>query len=1118
MKKSREEKGKPEKLFRWRSFSLRMVVCMMWLGLPGMVPAQQSVSFRLEKVQLKQALQVLKEKTGVNFVYNTKDVDDRTVVSAHADNRSPEEALELLLDRTPYVYERVKDYFLIKKGDKAVSADLRTVRGVVRDEQGKPMPGVNVRIGGTYAGQSTDEQGRFAVSGLKEGAVLVFSFIGYKEVTVQIGRQDILEIALEPVATEMEEVVVTGMFNRRAESFTGSATTVKGDELRRVGNQNLLASLKNIDPSFVITDNLEFGSDPNKLPEIQLRGRTSIPSLRGDYEGNPNQPLFILDGFETTMEKVYDLNMNLVASVTLLKDAAAKAIYGAKAANGVVVIETVRPQEGRLRVSYTGSVDITAPDLTSYNLCHASEKLQAEVLAGKYTSDNPAEQVKLDAAYSELYNEIARGVDTYWLSQPLRTGVGQKHSLYIDGGDEAMRYSANFSYNRINGVMKGSDRSTLSGMVTLSYRYKTLLFRNNLSVDHNKAYNSPYGSFSAYAEMNPYLRIYDEKGALIKDYGNNVYNPLYNATIGTKDYSTYTTVTENFYGEWSAMKNLKLTAKVGLTLRNDDSDVFKPASHTDYASVQTGDSNYANRGEYRKTSGKSLNVAVDAGVNYTLEKRRHMLFANGTYSLTQTRNENYGTVAVGFPSDKLDFITAGNSYSTSAKPSGSESTVNTVGFTMALNYSYDNRYLADASWRANGSSQFGANRRFGYFWSAGLGWNVHHEAFMQQQTVVNLLKIRGSVGYTGSQNFGAYQAIPTYRYITDSNYKGEIGMILGGLANEDLQWQQQYDRNAGFDLTLFNRLSVRTDFYSNITKDLLTDISVVPSAGFSTYKDNLGETVNKGWQIGLNYRVYAKEDLYVNVSANFLHNTNKVRKIADYLKAYNAAIDEKKDEWTTSVSGAGEDLLKMQRDPSTRYEEGQSLSAIWAVRSLGIDPVTGQEIFLKRDGKTTTTTWSAADQVVCGDTEPKLSGNFGLNAGWRGLAVSLAFTFKIGGQMYNSTLVNKIENVDVRNKNVDVRALTERWNTPGVETRFKGIGDNSTTKSTSRFVEDLNELVLSSVNITYDLNQVIRKMPFENVRFTFNMSDIGRLSTMKQERGTAYPFARTFSVGLTADF
>lgn len=1117
MKKKQGEKVNRRKLFRFESFWLRVVLCVVWLGVPVMLSAQQPVSFRLEKVSLKQALQVLKEKSGVNFVYNTKDVDDRVTVSGVADHQPLEEALKVLLDQTPYVYERVKDYFLIKKGNKPAASDTKTVRGTVKDEHGQPLPGVNVRIEGTYVGQSTNEKGEFAISGMKEGSALLFSFLGYKEVRVVIDKQDVLQIKMEPATIEVDEVVVTGMFNRRAESFTGSATTVRGDELRRAGNQNILSSLKNIDPSFVITDNLDQGSNPNQMPEIYLRGKTSIPSLRGEYEGNPSQPLFILDGFETTMEKVYDMNMNLVASVTLLKDAAAKAIYGAKAANGVVVIETVRPQEGRLRVSYTGSVDITAPDLTSYDLCNASEKLQAEVLAGKYESNDPAEQSRLTAAYNELYNEIARGVDTYWLSQPLRTGIGQKHSLYIDGGNDAMRYSANISYNRINGVMKGSDRSTISGMVTLSYRYKSLLFRNNLSVDKNKAYNSPYGSFSAFAEMNPYLRIRDEKGALIKDYGNNVYNPLYNATIGTKDYSNYTTITENFYGEWSALKNLKLTARVGVTLRNDDSDNFKPASHTDYASVQIWDSNYANRGEYRKTSGKSLNLALDAGVNYTLEKGRHMLFANGTYSVTQSESENYSTVAIGFPSDKLDFITAGNSY-VNGKPTGSESTVHTIGFTTAFNYSYANRYLADFSWRASGSSQFGANQRFGYFWSAGLGWNLHNEAFMQNQSVVNLFKIRGSLGYTGSQNFSAYQAIPAYNYITDSNYKGEIGMILAGLANEDLKWQQQYDRNIGFDLTVFNRLSVRADFYSNITKDLLTDISVVPSTGFSNYKDNLGETINKGWQIGMNYRLYSKGDTYVNITANVLHNSNEVRKISDYLKAYNAAIDAEKDKSSSMVSGASEELLKLQRDPSTRYEEGQSLSAIWAVRSLGIDPVTGQEIFLKRDGTTTTTTWSAADQVVCGDTEPKVSGNIGLNAGWKGLAVSLAFTFKLGGQVYNSTLVNKIENVDVKNKNVDVRALTGRWNTPGVETRYKSIRDYSTTKSTSRFVEDLNELVLSSVNVTYDLNRVIRKMPFENVRFTFNMSDIGRFSTMRQERGTSYPFARTFSFGLTADF
>ena len=277
-----------------------------------------------------------------------------------------------------------------------------------------------------------------------------------------------------------------------------------------------------------------------------MRGQNNIPDLKGEYQTAPNQPLFILDGFEATVEKVYDLDMNLVKSVTLLKDAAAKAIYGSKAANGVVVIETVQPEAGRLRIAYTGAVDVTVPDLTSYNLTNASEKLQAEVLAGKYTSGNAYEQARLTQEYNELYREVARGVDSYWMSQPLRTGIGNKHSVYIDGGSEDMRYAVSLGYNHIAGVMKGSDRKTISGGVTLSYRYKTLSFRNQLSIDNNSAKNSPYGSFSNYSKMNPYWRIYNTDGSLIKQYGSDIYNPLLNADLNSKDQTGYTTITENF--------------------------------------------------------------------------------------------------------------------------------------------------------------------------------------------------------------------------------------------------------------------------------------------------------------------------------------------------------------------------------------------------------------------------------------------------------------------------------------------------------------------------------------------------------------------------------------------
>jgi TonB-linked SusC/RagA family outer membrane protein len=1080
--------------------------------------SQKKINLTLSNATLKTALKSLKDVSGVNFVYNTKEINDDIIISTKLVEKTLDEALTDVLKSTPYTFERVKDYILIKlKREAPKQPSLKSLSGLVIDDEGEPLAGVNIVLEGTRTGQATDGEGIFEFKeNLPDKGVLIFSFIGYNTQRINIGAANYIRVRMTKREMQMSEVIVTGMFTRKAESFTGSASTFKGEELRSVSTQNLITSLKNLDPSFNVTDNIQFGSDPNRLPEIQLRGQTSIPNLRGDYEGNPNQPLFILDGFETTMEKVYDLNVNLIQSVTLLKDAAAKAIYGAKAANGVVVIETIPPVQGRLRLSYNGNMNITAPDLTSYNLCNAAQKLQAEVLAEKYYSSNPATQASLTRQYNDLYKEVMRGVDSYWLSQPLRTGIGQKHSVYLDGGDAAMRYSASLSYNNVMGVMKGSDRNTISGMVSLIYRWKNLSFRNNLSVDNNNADNSLYGSFSEYANMNPYWRIYDENGLLIKNYGNGIYNPLYDATVGGKDRSGYTMITENFYGEWNVLDNLKLTARAGITLQNTESEVFKPASHSDYLDIPVWSDDYVTRGRYTKSTGKSLNSAFDAGANYTIKSNKNLLFANATFSISQNNSESFSTTVVGFPSDKLDYIGAGNNYA-DGKPTGNEATTRSVSLTTAINYSYDNRYLVDLSWRLNGSSQFGANSRFGQFWSVGLGWNLHKEAFMKDSQYLQMFKLRSSIGYTGSQNFNAYQAISTYNYITDQVYNGDMGLVLSALSNEGLRWQRQFDRNIGFDMLLCKIATIRFDLYSNVTTDLLTDITVAPSVGFSTYKENMGETLNNGFQIGTSFRVYSDNthQRYVNLNLNILHNSNKIRKISDALKAYNDAVDAKKEEYAMTNTT----LLDFQRDPSLRFEEGRSLSSIWAVRSLGIDPVNGKEIFLKKDG-TTTYEWAAADQVVCGDTNPKLSGNVGASLGWGPLTVNFAFTFKYGGQTYNSTLVDKIENVDISNNNVDLRALTERWNTPGIEAKYKSIKDNTTTKSTSRFVEDLNEFVFSSINIDYDLGRLkpFKGSVFERLKLTFNMNDIGRISTVREERGTSYPFARVFSFGVQANF
>lgn len=1000
----------------------------------------------------------------------------------------------------------------------------RIISGTVVDENGEPLPGAHVmqkkmNKSDSQAAVAVDVNGRFMITVPASTKELEVSYMGYDTKVVTLTTAKNYEIALRPSSELMEEVIVTGAFTRKANTYTGSVTTVKGDELLRVGNANLLASLSNIDPSFVKIDNLSAGSNPNAMPDYQMRGQTGFTDLKGEYQSNPNQPLFILDGFETDLTKIIDLDMNMVASVTLLKDATAKAIYGSKAANGVIVVETKRPEAGRLKVTYNGSLNVEMPDLSSYDLCNSSEKLKAEKMAGIYTSDHAVQQINLEKLYQAKLNEVLAGVDTDWTAQPTRTGVGQKHAVYLEGGDQYMLYGVDLSYNNIQGVMKGSDRTTFQGGVTLSYRIKNFQFRNKLSVTYNEANDSPYGSFYTYTIMNPYSRLYDEKGHLIQSYeyetgGSVTTNPIWNSTINTVNLTKYTDITNNFYVEWNPLTNLKLTGRLGLTKKSTSIDDFKPASHTDFVNY-AGDDLYR-KGSYMKSEGDNFNINGDLGVSYSLQLKKHLVFFNGQLNFS---NNTYNTAvmrAEGFPNDNMNHISFGVQYdSSTGKPTGTEGISRSIGGIASLNYSYDDRYLFDANYRLTGSSEFGANNRWGSFWSLGAGWNIHNEKFLKDNEYINRLKLRVSTGYTGSQGFSTYEAMATLKYYGSKSYNGYIGSYLVGLANPDLRWQKKMDNSIGVDFTFFkNRLNGRFDYYTSTTKGMLTDITVPPSTGFYSYRENMGETENKGYEAYLNFRAFDHKasNSYVNVFASVARNKNKIKAISNSLKKFNEDQDANKNQSDNSSNKT--DVTT----PSVRFEEGQSMSAIWAVPSLGIDPQNGKEIYVKKDG-TVTYQWDSRDQIVCGDTQPEFTGNFGFNSEIKGFGVSATFSYRLGGQIYNQTLVDKVENASIY-YNVDRRVFTDRWQKAGDMALYKSIADKSYTRPTSRFVEDNNTLTLSSVNLYYDFRhcKFMKNSFLERLKVSAYMNDIFVISSVKTERGTSYPFARTVSFAVQATF
>lgn len=1118
------------KKFIFYFIAMKLIFMIVLIGslqaTEGAFSQSVKINLSLDGARIEQVLDQIEENTDYKFVYNSSIIPRKTV-KINVKKTSVADILTQTLEETGLNWKELKNNVIVIS--KATPQDPIRIGGIVVNKQGEPIPGVSISIKdwkttapNVQSSTATDQNGHWSMLVPNESIVLVVRVIGYETREITVAKERRFKIELTEAVNELEGVVVTGLYTRKAESFTGSAITFSQEDLLTVGAQNVVQSLRNLDPAFQITENLMLGSDPNALPNIQLRGQSGLPDLQGEYSSNPNQPLFILDGFETTIQKVIDLDIYRVKSITLLKDAASKAIYGSRAANGVVVIETLRPEPGKLRFTYSMNTNVQLADLSSYNLTNAGEKLQAEVLAGIYSNATagPGEY-----ALKEWYNQnlalVESGVNTDWLAKPLRNGIGQRHSIRAEGGDASMRYGVDLMYNDVKGAMKGSDRKSLSGALDLTYRTKKLSFNNILTIVDNNANNSPWGEFSTYAAMNPYLPYQDNDGNILKAIntiyqqqgagggvaGSLVFNPAYNATLSITDQSQYTDITNNFSAEYSIIPGLLARGRFTVTKQYNGADIFLPADHTLFTGSAYQGDNINRRGRYTKSNGELNNFSGNLLLNYTRVFGKHLVAANGGFDANSFSGFSNAYIVEGFPNDRMDFVSLAMQYMQNSRPTGTESTVRDASALFSTNYTYDDRFLFDFSYRGTQSSQFGRNARWGQFWSTGIGWNLHNEEFIRSLGVIDQLRLRATTGYTGSQNFNSSMSMATYNYYLENPYTTSgNGAFLIGLANPDLKWQRKQDNNFGLDLSVFSRLNFRLDYYISTTDGLITDITLPPSNGFSTFKANLGKAENRGFDARMDVRIFnddAKRN-FLNVFAMLSHNKNTLKEISNGLNEWNSRQDDSWNGQSDTVSTA----------PRLRFVEGQSMNAIWAVPSLGIDPATGREVYVKRDGSVTYT-WDAADQIVAGDALPKYYGNFGFNLQWSGWQLNASFRYQWGGSIYNQTLVDKVENANIY-QNVDRRVLSDRWQQPGDISFFKDIADESITRASTRFIEKNDLLSLAALDIRYDIDRLpyIRRWGFSRVRAGVNISELLLASSVRVERGTTYPFAHNLQFSL----
>ncbi|HEX6849380.1 MAG TPA: SusC/RagA family TonB-linked outer membrane protein [Chitinophagaceae bacterium] len=1029
-------------------------------------------------------------------------------------------------------------FFQQKPVDSIPKKIIGKVKVTVKDlMDGSAVDSAYVTVGANKG--YTNINGSIEFDSVTVGSTIIISKAGYlasskkakADLTVRLSKRDIQSSASN---------YKNGLYERPREHFSGATTIISGNDLRKVNSLSFVEALKYYDPSFIVTKDNNYGDDPNTTPSVKIRGsynfpasatianQTGVPATGaqvnpsvGDFVAsniaNPNQPVVLLNGVQVSLQTALDIDINRIEKITILKDGAATAQYGVRGGTGVLLIQTKLPQKGVLNLTYSGQLQVITADLSSYQLMNASEKLQLEQAAGFYDNNQ--------SLYQSRLNQINKGVNTDWLEIPTRTGVGQKHYLSLEGGDDDVSYGLDFSYNDIEGAMKGSSRKNANFGGYINTRIKNLTISNYLAYTRSNGSNSPYGSLSEYATQNAYWNPYDSNTGgmtrVLEKYtyqGNTIryYNPAYNGTISTTNENAYSRLSNITSLNWMIGHGFRFDGRFGISKQSDEENIFLPPTHTAFANYTPND--FFKRGKYDQTTSEFFSMEGVLNLHYNKKIGLHQLYASTGVSALETRSESVGVELVGFSSDKLSDLAFGNAYS-NQRPATGKIVTRLASAYGNFTYSYDNRYQLEITGNADGSSQFGENNRIAPHWSAGASWNLHQEKFFHASKILNELRIRGSVGTTGNQFFQSYLGKTNYNYYTDRQYiqggsnQGTRGIGLGafmtGFANDDLKAPETQKQNIGLDAVLLDRrLMIRADAYRNKTTDIVLPVVSPTSTGFIdfAYYDNLGGIENLGLEFDLNYTILrnTKKGISWAVRFNGIHNEDRITATSAYLDKVNQSND-----------------AADQTRPQPHYSVDHSPTSIWAVETLGIDPATGQEKFL-RPGGLETFTWDPLYKVSVGDISPDWLGSFGTSFSIKNISAGVYFNYQFGGEFYNQTLADRLENADLT-YNVDQRASGNRWTQPGDNALYKKLSLNglatSPTYATSRFIESNDFIECSAISVDYTFSKsIMEKIKAKNLKIGLMANNVFRSENSNYERGIYYPFQRMFTFNVTAGF
>ncbi|MDD4405955.1 MAG: TonB-dependent receptor [Parabacteroides sp.] len=991
-----------------------------------------------------------------------------------------------------------------------VAAQTREVTGtVISSEDAMPVIGASVVVKGTTTGTVTDYDGKFTLNVPTSVKTLLISYIGMETQEVAITQN--MKVSLSSDTQTLEEVVVTGYGVMKKAAFTGAAQVVGSDNLTKRTDANFMKSLEGSVAGLQISS---FTGQPGAFAATTIRGKGSVNS--------GTEPLYVIDGIAIYSDKMgvnsasgsgdmaaspmANINPNDIESITVLKDATATAIYGARAANGVIVVTTKKGASGKARFNFnakagTSFVANLNNDYRTVNLDRYKEIWKEGLVNAGYAANTTEASDVLNSYVNDWYGvDLAGDVQNVdWLDAVISNGATQDYNLSVQGGNESMRYYISGGYFENKGVLIGTGMKRYSGRLSLDGNSDRLGYGLSVNgalsdIDNSMTESQYINPIVAVYDLRPFQQIYNQDGTYNMD---AYYNPiaLNDEERGDKRNQKQTTVVVNPYFTYKLAEGLTWKTNAGLSLIDLGESFYSSKYNPQYSdSGMLGERNMERATTYSITNTvnyiKSFNEIHN--INVLLGQEAQKVAFSRVYAS-----------ASGYPSDSV-FELDNASTPVSAGSMTKASTLSS--FFMNAEYNYNNKYYGSASFRYDGSSRFGANNKWAPFWSVGAKYRISEEAFMEEtKDWLSDLTVRGSYGTVGNQDIGYYAAMGLYSY--GYSYNSKPGAVPTQIANPDLKWETVAKADLGLHAVLFDRFTVEMDYYNQRTKDMIFDVPLSYTSGFESVLKNIGEMENQGFEFLINSNVMKTKDFRWDVNLTGTFNRNKIIKLAT----------DKPIENTTTIRKVGE-----------------AYNTFYMAEYAGVDPETGSPLWYKgKEGKETTSNINEAGQRIVGSADPKFYGGVGMNFKYKNFDLSADISYTLGNKVYNSGFSYDMQVGHYFLGPVSNYVYENRWQKPGDITnvpKFEAGNSSSAEANSTRFLMDGSYLRMKSVVLGYTLpSKLLAKAGISNLRvyasadnlFTITSSDYIGFDPQTRPTGFqswSYPVPTNIMFGLNLGF